>query len=174
MEIVSVEQATVKVTLRIENISFGVCKPLKCLRFCGETPDTHKQVSFLKHIWTSLWLNIPNVTWAGNDLFSGCVVSPAERQEGGDHGGFFFRAAGGGEGLQWLTILVQGYGDRAEFLWSQDFSRVVVWYMALFEDLISSLVLIRWAGWEGAGSLLPWATTSSPYQGQAASLINTD
>lgn len=53
--------------------------------------DTHKhkwrRLHFAEHIWISLRINIPNVTWAGNDLFTGSVVTPAKRQGGLDVAG---------------------------------------------------------------------------------------
>lgn len=133
----------------------------------GTHKKKRRRLLFEEHIWTSLRLNIPNVTWAGNDLFTGSVVTPAKRQ---------WDVVG--------MVMVLGGGSGWWFLWkdvtsTQSSSGLKIW-------LCSSMILgCVWrynlpfdfhsvGRMGGCWSPLPWAITSNPYQGQADSLINTD
>lgn len=101
--------------LRFASVALSLLSEKKKTRPLQDDHETHKQkgrLLFAEHIWTSLRLNIPNVTWAGNDLFTGSVVTPAKRRGGGGGTGMM------GTVRQWAMSPVKGYVERTEFLCS--------------------------------------------------------
>lgn len=134
--------------------------------------DIHKQkrhrVLFAEHIWTSLRLNIPNVAWAGNDLFTGSVVTPAKRWGGGGGGGVGPGGWGSSRWALWKDMTSMQSSCALKIWLCSSMILGCVWRCNLPFDFHSA------GRMGGCRLLLPWATTSNPYQGQAGSLINTD
>lgn len=143
----------------------------KKTRHLQDDHKTHKQkgrLLFAEHIWTSLRLNIPNVTWAGNDLFTGSVVTPAKRRGGG--GGDWDDGDGEAVGDESCERICWAY--RVPLLLR--FRCVVVWCSRRVWRCNLPFDFHSVGRMGGCRSLLPGATTSNPYPGQAGSLINTD
>lgn len=150
--------------------SFSPLRKKKKTQHLQDDHDTHKQkgrLLFAEHIWTSLRLNIPNVTWAGNDLFTGSVVTPAKRRGGGGRLGWWGRW-GGGRWVLWKDMLSIQNSSALKIPLCSSMMLGRVWRCNLPFDFHSA------GRMGGCRSLLPGATTSNPYQGQAGSLINTD
>lgn len=129
---------------------------------------------FVEHIWTPLLrLNIPNVTRAGNDLFAGRAglsLLPKGKR-GCARWGMLAFGMGVGRSRRWLrekdmASSTHSSSDHGIWLYS-NMVRCCVWRCNLIDFHSASRM-------GGCRSLLPWATTSHPYLGQAHSRINTD